>query len=696
MILTAIELDNFRQFRGTQRLELSTSADKNVTVVYGANGAGKTSLLNAFTWALYRTFSPGFEQPDHLINEQAWADAKPGEDVAASVTLEFEHEGRRYTVTRSTVDRKSTDGPGARVKDAVVTVGFIDEYGEHHNRDDTAAGTINEVLPERLHRFFFFDGERIEQLVKPDAYAEIEQAIKGILGLQVVENAIKHTDEARRDLERELRDLGTDEDRALADELAQVRTSREERRAALAQHRANLAALEDERQAVGDRLAQLAEAAALQREREELEHDLAQSEKAIAASRASLAEAVAKKGWLAFAAGLAEQTSAVFEERRQRGEIPSDLKRQFVEDLLDRGRCICGCELTPDGEPYNLVAEWRERAVHADVEAAWTRLPAVAGITLVRREELYAYLHETLAEQSRHRDGHKRIVDKLSAISDSLRHGDSDTVKQLEEQRERIGSSIAEEQRHRARAEVDIESLDERERALVKDLEKARAENEKAKIARRRVSVAGSSVGIFREILRLRTEEVREQLDRRIKDLYSTISFKAYVPHLDDGFRLDLRNAEGQRSASVAKSTGENQILSLSFVGALAEHARDRYEEAQQAGGGDGLLSFQGGVYPVVMDSPFGSLDLNYQQRVADAIPKLAPQVIVFVSQSQGLGAVQEQMGPRISREYVIEFHTPKEDLEVETITLRSGTYPYISRSTSGERAELLPVRASA
>ncbi|MCP9491207.1 MAG: AAA family ATPase [Solirubrobacteraceae bacterium MAG38_C4-C5] len=694
MILTAIELENFRQFRGTQRLELSTSPDRNVTVVYGANGAGKTSLLNAFTWALYRACSPGFEQPDHLINEQAWAEAQPGDDVAATVTLEFEHEGRRYSVRRTTVDRKNTEGAASRVKDAVVSVGFIDEDGEHHNRDDTSAGTINEVLPERLHRFFFFDGERIEQLVKPDAYAEIEQAIKGILGLQVVENAIKHTDEARKDLERELRDLGTDEDRALADELAQVRTKRDERRETVAQHRRNLTALEDERQVVGDRLAQLAEAATLQHEREELERDLEESEKSIRASRTSLSDHIARKGWLAFAAGLAQQTSAVFEERRERGEIPSDLKRQFVEDLLERGRCICGCELTPDTDPYSLVAEWRERAVHADVEAAWTRLPALAEGTLTRRKELYSYLHETLAELSRHREGRKRIVDKLSAISDSLRHGDSDTVKELEEQRERIGASITEQQRLLARAEVEIEGLDERERTLERELEKARAENERAEIARRRVSVARSGASIFREILDLRTEEVREQLDRRIKDLYSKISFKAYVPLLDASFRLDLRNAEGQRSASVAKSTGENQILSLTFVGALAEHARDRYDEAQRDGG-DGLLTFQGGVYPVVMDSPFGSLDLNYQQRVAEAIPHLAPQVVVFVSQSQGLGAVQEQMGPRISREYVIDFHTPKEDLEVETITLRSGAYPYISRSTAGERAELIPVRTT-
>jgi len=694
VILTALQLDNFRQFYGSQRLELATSPERNVILVYGANGAGKTALLNAFTWALYGCTSPGFEQPDHLVNERAWVEAAVGNEVTAQVALEFDDEGRKYTVTRATTDRRSADDTPVRVRDSAVSVGFIDEYGESHNRDDASAGTLEEVLPERLHRFFFFDGERIEQLVKPSAYEEIEQAIKGILGLEVVERAIRHTDEARKDLERELRDLGTDEDRELADELEGVRSRRDERRQTLTQHRANLAAQEGERQTVDDRLAQLAEAAELQRQREELERDLDESESAIRASRSSLADQVGSKGWLAFVDGVARRTTAVFDERRERGEIPADVKRQFVEDLLERGTCICGCDLKIDEEPYAKVAEWRERALDAEVETAWTRLPALASGVLERRTELYDYLHKTLADQTRHRESRQRIIDKLSSISDSLRHGDNDTVKELEEARERIGEAIREEQRGLWRAEQDIEGLDSRERELERELESARAENERAGLARRRVAVARSCADIFRGILNLRTTEIREQLDGRLKELYGKISFKAYVPVLDDGFRLDLRNAEGERSVSVAKSTGENQILSLSFVGALAEHARDRYDEAHRDGGED-ILSFQGGIYPVVMDSPFGSLDTNYQQRIAEAIPDLAPQVIVFVSRSQGLGVVREQMGPRIHREYVIECHTPKADLEPETIELHSGTYRYITRSTDVyELSQIVPVRA--
>jgi DNA sulfur modification protein DndD len=74
MKLTALTIDNFRQFYGRQRVTFARTEDRNVTVVYGANGAGKTTLLNAFTWGFYKQFTPALESPGHLVNERAWTE----------------------------------------------------------------------------------------------------------------------------------------------------------------------------------------------------------------------------------------------------------------------------------------------------------------------------------------------------------------------------------------------------------------------------------------------------------------------------------------------------------------------------------------------------------------------------------------------------------------------------------------------
>lgn len=113
-------------------------------------------------------------------------------------------------------------------------------------------------------------------------------------------------------------------------------------------------------------------------------------------------------------------------------------------------------------------------------------------------------------------------------------------------------------------------------------------------------------------------------------------------------------------------------------MGALADLARNRLADSGRPGHD---IGFQGGTYPIVMDSPFGSLDDNYREQVAGAIPLLAPQVVVFVTKSQGLGEVRDKFGSRIGKEAIITYFTPKQDAEEEDIVLDGRKYPYIRRS---------------
>jgi DNA sulfur modification protein DndD len=677
VILKALTVENFRQFFGQQTLTFSDHQDRNVTIVYGANGSGKTALLNAFTWALFKQTSPGFERPDDVVNHRALAEAEEGADIVARVVVVFEHENQEYTVERSAVQRIRAEGD-LRVKEA-LSVTFVDEGGRTHNRTDHAEGTINQILPERLHRFFFFDGERIENLVKPDSYAEIEDAIKTILGLTVIERAIKHVDDARKVLEKEYSAVGSDEVKAIQTRLDAARgekeTKTEERRRALENRSANAAQLDN----VNARLAELEDAADLQRKRSDLEEALAGIQTELAARRRSLSTRLSDSGFLAFAEGLVDHTASTYEDLRERGEIPTSIKLQFVEDLLERGACICGNPLHEGEVAYEKVAGWRQRAGRQDVEEAWMRLSANARAFKTRRKEFFDYVHETNRERAVLRDQEATTKDKLSAIKESIDELDSDEIQGLERRRDELKSAIDSDNLRLALAERDILELDRRIADLERELEVAGAAIAKARVAQRRVVVARESRDVFSSILNLRTEEVRRQIDSRVKQVYTQISFKPYVPSLDEAFHLDLRKTSGRdEDLSVAKSTGENQILSLAFVGAVAEHARDRYRESQAEGRTDGMLSFRGGIYPVVMDSPFGSLDENYQRQIADAIPRLAPQVIVFVSKSQGLHAVQDVLMPRVDREYVIEYATPKADQDRETIELRTGVHPYV------------------
>ena len=69
MKIKKITIKNFRQFWKESTINFACSVNKNITVIHGANGSGKTSLLNAFKWCFYgkTDFDTGTEHIDDFI-----------------------------------------------------------------------------------------------------------------------------------------------------------------------------------------------------------------------------------------------------------------------------------------------------------------------------------------------------------------------------------------------------------------------------------------------------------------------------------------------------------------------------------------------------------------------------------------------------------------------------------------------------
>ena len=92
-----------------------------------------------------------------------------------------------------------------------------------------------------------------------------------------------------------------------------------------------------------------------------------------------------------------------------------------------------------------------------------------------------------------------------------------------------------------------------------------------------------------------------------------------------------------------------------------------------------------GGDYPIVMDSPFGSLEHDVQEQVAKWIPRLANQVILFVSGSQYSAQVENAIRERVADEFILEVHSTKtgDDKSVD-IEGRSHPYVIMNETTDG------------
>ena len=53
MILSKLTIKDFRQFKGTQEIIFADGTQKNVTVILGENGRGKTGIFRAIMFSLY-------------------------------------------------------------------------------------------------------------------------------------------------------------------------------------------------------------------------------------------------------------------------------------------------------------------------------------------------------------------------------------------------------------------------------------------------------------------------------------------------------------------------------------------------------------------------------------------------------------------------------------------------------------------
>lgn len=53
MTIREIELNNFRIYKGRNKIELFPDGNKNLIIVSGNNGFGKTTFLMSLVWCLY-------------------------------------------------------------------------------------------------------------------------------------------------------------------------------------------------------------------------------------------------------------------------------------------------------------------------------------------------------------------------------------------------------------------------------------------------------------------------------------------------------------------------------------------------------------------------------------------------------------------------------------------------------------------
>ena len=198
MIIKNITIENFQSYYGDQTLEFSTG----LNLIIGNGGKGKSKLFNAFYWVLFGKIyitGIGWCTTDNLpqsakfamqryefINKRALFNANIGDEVTASVQIEIEDDkGINYIVERSIsalrVDGDEWDTDSAwQVRPNILKVTFDSTTGTKVLNDLFAEDKINELFPDGIRNYIWFQGESLESLINFRNKETLKAAVKHI------------------------------------------------------------------------------------------------------------------------------------------------------------------------------------------------------------------------------------------------------------------------------------------------------------------------------------------------------------------------------------------------------------------------------------------------------------------------------------------------------------------------------------
>ena len=104
MKIKSIEYSNFRNFKKQGKVTCST--DGKVTIVYGKNGDGKTTLHQLFQWILYNEVHFNKTASDKMYNLEFEREAPVDKAFSVWGQIDFEHEGQTYSARREYTYKK--------------------------------------------------------------------------------------------------------------------------------------------------------------------------------------------------------------------------------------------------------------------------------------------------------------------------------------------------------------------------------------------------------------------------------------------------------------------------------------------------------------------------------------------------------------------------------------------------------------
>jgi DNA sulfur modification protein DndD len=208
MKFSNIEINNFRQYYNSVNVNLETNDEKNIIIIGGRNGYGKTNFLLSIVWCL---FGDKISQIDENFKKEIQKEKNYSSFMQQSINWTAKKENKtKFSVSIKISDielpelrtlNSNTDCilikrtfDVASMNETLSIIDFASNFELFDDESDKINFINDYIIPVDAAKFVFFDAEKIAEIANLSIKDEgnfINDALGKILGLDTYETLIE-------------------------------------------------------------------------------------------------------------------------------------------------------------------------------------------------------------------------------------------------------------------------------------------------------------------------------------------------------------------------------------------------------------------------------------------------------------------------------------------------------------------------
>ncbi len=665
MLLRKLTLKDFRQFKGTQEIIFSQHKDKNVTIIVGENGTGKTTFEQAFTWCLYGETS--FSDKSLLCKSTA-QEMNPGEERIVSAILEFTHNNTDYKCKTEQTYYRNSKGVIKSKSNLNRVLEYRGKDGQQEQIPPTQIeGEINKILPEQLSNYFFFDGERIGRMSKENAKGkpkDFAAAVKNLLGLSAFEIALYHINgkmnsySVVKSYNSSYNFSGNSELKNLISAIDCLEKERNDKELRIVEiDEKDLPTIQKEKERIIAEQKKYENVESFVNERKIYEESLQSAENLRKTNVKDFLKLFSERSYNFVALNVINKAVDQLSKADIKDAGIPDIHKRTIDFLINRGCCICGTKIEKDSDIYNHLIEQLKFIPPQSLGTAIRQFVNTANEKVKNAiccddfETSYSRIRQSDADVEKYSEEISRINKELAGI-------DENGISKLQKDLEYYSQKEQEYVEERGKCKEAISRLTDE----INGKEQAKSKFTNIGETNKKISCyLAYAKYIFEEMQKQYQEEetkVRLQFEETINKIFKEIYNGGLSLKIDEKYNIKiLVNDFNGYNEDVETSTAQSLSVILAFISAVIKMARENENS------GNKLLVTE--AYPLVMDAPLSAFDKTRIQTICEVLPKIAEQVIIFINDKDGEVA-EANMKEKIGKKYTFrkenEFETYMEE----------------------------------